>query len=84
MMQNPSAPQPRFQMPGIEELPYQEAAFTELRKNRIISNMAIIDDQYIIFSHTNDTIRVSNVTRMVEAQKKMALIFLILLIVFSL
>jgi hypothetical protein len=82
-MQNPAIVQPRFKTPDIEELPYQEAVFTELRRNRVISNIAIIDDQYIIFSHINNAIKVSNVTRMVEAQKKMALIFLILLIVFS-
>jgi hypothetical protein len=70
-------------MPGIEEVPYQDDTFAELKKDRVISNIAIVDDQYVIFSHTGDTIKVSNVTRMVEAQQKMALIFLILLVIFS-
>ncbi len=74
----------RFQMPGIEELPYQDSAYTELKHNSIFSNISEVDNQYLIYSHIGDTIRVSNVTRMVQAQQKMALIFLILLIIFSL
>jgi len=71
-------------MPGIEELPYQDSAYTELKHNSIFSNISEVDNQYLIYSHIGDTIRVSNVTRMVQAQQKMALIFLILLIIFSL
>jgi two-component system, OmpR family, sensor kinase len=84
MMQNrPGVQQPRFPMPGIEERPFQEETLAELKQSKVFPNIARIDDQYIMFSQVGTTLRVSNVTRMVEAQERMVMIFIILLIIFS-
>ena len=73
----------RFQMMETNEVPYEDTIFQELQQNKIFSNIAEVDDQYIMFSHVNNTIRVSNVSRLVDAQERMIIIFLVLLIIFS-
>ena len=75
--------QARFQIMETTEVPYEDATFQELKKGRIFSNIAKIDWQYVMFSHVNNTIRVSNISRMVDAQERMIIIFVILLIIFS-
>lgn len=81
MMQNMA--QGRFKTIEPEELPYDEIAFAELRNNKIISNITKVDDQYIMYARMGNNIRASNVTRMIEAQEKMILIFIVLLVLFS-
>lgn len=77
--------QARFQMMEMNELPYDEGVFQELKQGKIFSNITKIDDQYIMFSRSkNNTIRVSNITRMIDAQERMIVIFVLLLIIFSL
>jgi hypothetical protein len=48
-----------------------------------VANITKIDGQYIMFAHVGNIIRASNVSRMVDAQEQMLLIFLILLVIFS-
>lgn len=75
--------QARFQMMETAEVPYEEETFQELKQGKIFSNIAKIDDQYIMFSRVNNTIRVSNISRLVDAQERMIIIFIVLLIIFS-
>lgn len=75
--------QSRFPMPTIDEIPLQQELLTELKNKSIFPQVARLDDQYIMFSQAGNIVRVSNITRMIEAQEKMVVIFLVLLIVFS-
>ena len=83
MMQVVTDIKPRFRAIEIDELPYDDVSFEEFTTNTVISNITRIDGQYIMFSRVGNTIRASNVTRMVDAQKQILLIFIVLLIVFS-
>lgn len=83
MMQAVSDVKPRFKAIEIDELPYDDISFEEFTTNTVISNITKIDGQYIMFARAGNTIRASNVTRMVDAQKQILLIFIVLLIVFS-
>lgn len=74
---------PRFQLPGIEEVEYDADMDNELRTNTLISNITKVDDQYILYAQVGNKIKISNVTRMVEAQEKMALVFVLLLVIFA-
>ncbi len=80
-MQN--AGQQRFKPIEAEELPYDEIAFAELRKNKIMANITKVNNQYIMYARMGNNIRAANVTRMIEAQEKMILIFIVLLVLFS-
>ena len=81
----PSHPwtQTRFQMAETAEVPYADETLWELQQGEIFANITKVDDQYMMFSHVNNVIRVTNITRMVDAQERMIVIFLILLVLFS-
>jgi len=75
--------QARFQAKETTEVPYEASGLAELQQGIIFSNIAVIDGQYVMFSRVNNTIRVSNISRLVDAQERMIVIFLVLLIIFS-
>ncbi|MCX6822747.1 MAG: HAMP domain-containing sensor histidine kinase [candidate division SR1 bacterium] len=75
--------QTRFQIMETAEVPYEAETLQELNHGKVFSNIAKIDDQYIMFSRVNDTIRVSNISRLVDAQRRMIIIFFVLLVIFS-
>ena len=75
--------QARFQAKETTEVPYEASGLAELQQGIIFSNIAVIDGQYVMFSRVNNTIRVSYISRLVDAQERMIVIFLVLLIIFS-
>jgi len=72
-----------FKAPEFNEVPYDDTGFLELKSHKIISNITEIDGQYIMYVRVGNNIRASNVTRLVDAQENMIIIFIILLIIFS-
>ncbi|MEI7562248.1 MAG: HAMP domain-containing sensor histidine kinase [bacterium] len=67
----------------MEEIPYSAEVITLLQDNVFFSNILKVDDQYLMFQKVNNTIRVCNITGLMEAQQKMIIMFLVLLIFFS-
>lgn len=72
-----------MKLPGIEEIPYTPEIFSLLHENVFFLNILEVDDQYLMFKKVGATIRVCNVTGLVEAQEKMIVMFLVLLVFFS-
>lgn len=72
-----------MKLPGIEELPYTPEVFILLQDNVFFLNILEVDDQYLMFKKVGNTIRICNVTGLVDAQEKMIVMFLVLLVFFS-
>ena len=75
---------PHMKLPGIEELPDTTGVLTVLQQNTLFSNIAVVEDQYLLYRQSDSTIKISNISRLVDAQQRMISIFLLLLIIFSL
>ena len=73
----------RFRIPGIETIPATPDIIQSLKQNTIFSSIAHLDDQYIMYRISWDQIKISIVTRLVQAQKVIFWICLLLLIIFS-
>ena len=73
-----------MRLPWIEEIPYSEQIFSLLQEHIFFLNIVEVDDQYLMFKRTDTTIKLCNVTWLVESQQKMILIFVFLLVLFSL
>lgn len=74
---------PRFQPTPVQTVAFTPEIDEELHHNTIVRKLAKIDDEYILYTRQWDTIRVSPVTRLVEAQIKLIQLFVILMIVFA-
>lgn len=83
----PDAPlgwhRPRFQPAPVQTISFTPEIDEELHHNTIIRKIAKVDDEYILYTRQWDTIRVSPVTRLVEAQIKLIQLFVVLMIVFA-
>lgn len=69
----------KFIRSPVETIPATPELITIIRDGHLIRNIARIDDEYIIYQITPHVIRLSVVTRLVQAQKAMALITIALL-----
>lgn len=75
----------QFQKPMIDEISYSQEVWDELQDSTsfLVSNIASIEDQDVLFVRVNDTIRISNITRMIDAQRSMIITFFFLLLIFA-
>lgn len=79
----PGGRKPRFQQAPVQTIQFTPDIAAELQQNTIIRRLAKIDDEYILYARHGDIIKVSTVTRLVEAQLRLIQLFIILMIVFA-
>lgn len=81
---NPQEPANRFADTSTIRLEYNENLIKELKYSSLISNIAKLENQYILYvNRENKIVYVLPITRLVEAQLSMIKLFLALIIVFS-
>ncbi len=73
----------RFAQPLVDSLPYNQDTVDLLQEHTIFLNIAHIDGQYLMYRTSWQTIKISLVTRLVDAQRRLINVFLWLVIVFS-
>lgn len=78
-MKNPQ----RMFRSNIEILSYSEDTFETLENNKVFKNISKVGDEYLMYEHDGDTIRVSNVTNALSSQREFVRVFSILLLVFA-
>lgn len=75
----------RFARPLIDIIPHDDETLDLLHRSTVFLNLAHIDSEYILYKadKSTNTIRVSIVSRLVEAQRRLINTFLLLAIILS-
>lgn len=74
---------PRFAPAPVQTIIFNHALAQELRENTIVRRLSAIDDEYVIYFRDGDTIKIAVVSHLVQAQRQLIRLFLLLMIVFA-
>lgn len=74
---------PRFAPTPIQTIVFSRALVQELQENTIFRRLSSIDGEHVMYFRDGDNIKITVVSHLVQAQKQLIRLFLILMIVFA-
>ena len=74
---------PRFAPAPVQTIVFNYALAEELTENTIVRRLSSIDDEYVIYFRDGNTIKITVVSHLVQAQRQLVKLFLMLMIVFA-
>lgn len=74
---------PRFAPAPVQTIVFNYALAEELTENTIVRRLSSIDDEYVIYFRDGNTIKITVVSHLVQAQRQLIKLFLMLMIVFA-